>query len=710
MSLTNADLVQQVSGLIAKWDTYTQQLRDWLAGTPSGGPYGDGRYPLQDSLGRVFYVPCPAAQAASVGGNVDSALAYSTAASESAAAAGLAKTGAEAARDLALTYRDAAQAAKLAAEQERNQAANSEANALVHRNAAQASASSAAQDAASALQAAAEAEADRVAAEAARVAAEAAAAAAQTFDPAQFYTKTQADSRYAAATHNHDSAYAAKVHTHSGADITSGTVADARLPTTMGSKTFTGRVTVEYGTSRKGVEMWVDTTYAYAHIDLHSSNTAYNDYDARIAASGAGPDGTSGGATLIYTAAGHTFNVTPKVGSTSVALVGHTHVPADIAQDANNRFVTDAEKAAWNAKQNALGYTPVNKAGDTMTGALTVNRGTSVADTVADLGALNGSHSMRLHARLGAGSYNPSVAADDKALIFHNGSIGTGSLFIGPWDNVGFGLKIKADGNHAVYGNLAVSYDLSVATGRKMFFGAGVGQKLNLWNEVYGIGIQNNTMYFRAGGTSVEGFAWFKGGAHSDAQRDPGTGGTLLMSLDSDRLTVGTNIVGRDITADRGNNTGVIFLNGAQTRYVYFDGSNYVMPGANLFVNGAPVKTGPNNTLVIPDTRGYMIQPNQYTGQMHHWDFKNTNDTGAGGTAWHVVMTVCPWVDFNVDHRQQQLCFTGQGMSYRRAVSSTAWSSWAKVVQSPQAQQIHVMATDPAAAGYAVYENDLWIG
>lgn len=53
-----------------------------------------------------------------------------------------------------------------------------------------------------------------------------------------------------------------------------------------------------------------------------------------------------------------------------------SHAPAIISQDANNRFVTDAEKAAWNAKQAALGYTPVNKSGDTMTGTLT---GPSVA-------------------------------------------------------------------------------------------------------------------------------------------------------------------------------------------------------------------------------------------------------------------------------------------------------------------------------------------
>lgn len=48
------------------------------------------------------------------------------------------------------------------------------------------------------------------------------------------------------------------------------------------------------------------------------------------------------------------------------------HPPSIITQDANNRFVTDTEKAAWSGKQNALGYTPVNKAGDTISGQLEV--------------------------------------------------------------------------------------------------------------------------------------------------------------------------------------------------------------------------------------------------------------------------------------------------------------------------------------------------
>lgn len=39
-----------------------------------------------------------------------------------------------------------------------------------------------------------------------------------------------------------------------------------------------------------------------------------------------------------------------------------THAPSIIAQDASNRFVSDTEKATWNAKQSVLGFTPENAA------------------------------------------------------------------------------------------------------------------------------------------------------------------------------------------------------------------------------------------------------------------------------------------------------------------------------------------------------------
>jgi hypothetical protein len=91
---TNAQLTQQINNLLAAWNQREAQFRDWLAGTPTGGPNGDGRYPLSDASGVTQLVDCPAKLADTVGGP-----------------AGLSTTArllAETARDVAITARDRA--------------------------------------------------------------------------------------------------------------------------------------------------------------------------------------------------------------------------------------------------------------------------------------------------------------------------------------------------------------------------------------------------------------------------------------------------------------------------------------------------------------------------------------------------------------------------------------------------------------------------
>lgn len=225
---STSDIANQVSALIDAWRGYTAQLRDWLAGTATGGPFSDGRYPLTDSRGNTFYVPSPAAQAARVDGEVSSALAFATSAEADRLAAQVAKSAAETALGLTLTYRDAAVAAKNLAETARAEAANSEANALVHRNASAASASSASQDAQSAAQDAAEAEAARAAAVAARLAAEAASTAAATFDPA-LYRRLDTQVPWADVS-GKPATYAPSAHGHAWADLTGVPATASRWP------------------------------------------------------------------------------------------------------------------------------------------------------------------------------------------------------------------------------------------------------------------------------------------------------------------------------------------------------------------------------------------------------------------------------------------------------------------------------------------------
>ncbi len=92
--------------------------------------------------------------------------------------------------------------------------------------------------------------------------------------------------------------------------------------------------------------------------------------------------------------------------------------------------------------------------------------------------------------------------------------------------------EVKVAGSLSVSGivkaqTLTVSGDLSV-TG-SVSFGSQARQMLNLYGTVHGIGVQNNTTYFR----TSDHFAWYKGGSHNDTLWNTGTGGTSLMTLDS---------------------------------------------------------------------------------------------------------------------------------------------------------------------------------
>jgi len=252
--------------------------------------------------------------------------------------------------------------------------------------------------------------------------------------------------------------------------------------------------------------------------------------------------------------------------------------------------------------------------------------------------------------------------------------------------------------------------------GGKIYLGSGVCQKLNLWNETYGIGIQNSTMYFRIPNSATDTYCWHFGGVHSDTAADPGTGGLLGMRLSTTYLSIGAkDFFAKDIKADRGDGSGVIYfganVNGG-TRYLYWDNANYQMPGGELYVNGARVRRVNENIGPITDTRYSMPQPNQVIQQGWQWDFKHNSDTGLTGTIsreWQAMLSLSPWSTYDAAHPQQQLLFHGWGMAFRWATGGTTWSPWCKVLQSVQTQQIHSMSGDPVTAGYAVHEADLWV-
>src|SRR5438874_388556 len=79
----------------------------------------------------------------------------------------------------------------------------------------------------------------------------------------------------------------------------------------------------------------------------------------------------------------------------------------------------------------------------------------------------------------------------------------------------------------------------TIAPPATLSFGSATRQMLNLYATDYGIGVQSTRLYFRS--AFGAGFCWFLGGTHSDSSDNPGSGGTVAMSLNSAALGIGTN-------------------------------------------------------------------------------------------------------------------------------------------------------------------------
>ena len=85
----------------------------------------------------------------------------------------------------------------------------------------------------------------------------------------------------------------------------------------------------------------------------------------------------------------------------------------------------------------------------------------------------------------------------------------------------------------------AFNGNMSTNNTANLSMGSGLRQMLNLFGTGYGIGIQTNTLYYRSGST----FRWHRGGAHSNTEGAPGTGGTQALVLDaSSNLTATGNV------------------------------------------------------------------------------------------------------------------------------------------------------------------------
>jgi len=117
------------------------------------------------------------------------------------------------------------------------------------------------------------------------------------------------------------------------------------------------------GTDKLQITGTINTTGAIKQAGnqvLHAGNyTSYSPTLTGGSASGTWNISVSGSASSLSAGADRT-----KLDGIAASANNYSHPanhpPAIITQDASNRFVTDTEKATWNAKQAALGFTPYN--------------------------------------------------------------------------------------------------------------------------------------------------------------------------------------------------------------------------------------------------------------------------------------------------------------------------------------------------------------
>lgn len=400
--VTNAELAAALQAVVAQVDAREDQLKDWQAGSPEGGPYGDGRYPIVNLLGETGYFKSPARLAYEVGlltTSADGALTQCLLAQAAAeAAATLSETKANAAASSATTATTKAAEAN----DYRLQAAADKAAVEALKTAVDASVVNIDNSVTLVEGIHDEVVLARDEAVAAQTAAEAAAAAAATFNPSDYYTKIAADARFLQLTnftwanlsgkpstftpsaHTHTIAevtglqaaldgkqaagsYAAAAHTHVIGEVTG--LQDALNAKADGSHSHN----VIYSSTADfygGLQNWnvidrpdinPDSGWWYGIRVGHGSAESY--YSTTLAVSFFTDDfkfrRKAGGVDQTWRTVWHDGNFNPA----TKADASHTHSISQVS----------GLQAALDGKQATLGYTPVNRGGDTMTGTLTMS-------------------------------------------------------------------------------------------------------------------------------------------------------------------------------------------------------------------------------------------------------------------------------------------------------------------------------------------------
>lgn len=308
---------------------------------------------------------------------------------------------------------------------------------------------------------------------------------------------------------------AAAVHAHSAADITSGTLSDARLPARLGT-TASNLGAVDWNTVV--TSGWFMSSGAH----INTPNDSYAWWIGQVVA--------------------HNANY---VTQTVWAFSSNNNVSD------TRTYRRENDGGAWSAWQR-------------------------VWQTEAELDAR---YALLAHVHTIASVTGLQAALDGKAASNNPTLTGTVTLPTASGTN-----QFKAGtGDNATY----TSHNFVL----KGHWGMGLASYNDVINGVYDFrsGIWDVKGGYRVNGQNV----WHPGNFDPNA-----------------KATLGASVAFADITASRGNGTGVIYLNDAQNRYLHWDGGSYRLPGAGLDLGGAltassvGVRGGGNSFFIEDRTQG----------------------------------------------------------------------------------------------------------
>jgi len=153
----------------------------------------------------------------------------------------------------------------------------------------------------------------------------------------------------------------------------------------------------------------------------------------------------------------------------------------------------------------------------------------------------------------GAGGLTIRNDGVDQLTVTSAGNLGIGTSSPGAKLAINGGVHIGGDSDPG---------DNNLQVDGNTFFGTSTRQMLNLWDTSYGIGIQDNTMYFRTG----DQFAWYKSGSHNDNAFNGGGGAARMVINSSGNVGINTTSPGYKLDVNGNMKISSSLSFGASTR------------------------------------------------------------------------------------------------------------------------------------------------